>query len=119
MKNILLWLSVAFMFVLNEKNGFAQNISVNTSGAAADPSALLDVAAANKGFLIPRVTLTGTTDVATIAGTEATSLLVYNTASVSDVSPGFYYWDGGKWVKIITSGNGTSVNTNCFTCDGF
>ncbi|MCG3165287.1 MAG: hypothetical protein POELPBGB_01049 [Bacteroidia bacterium] len=58
------------------------------------------------GLLIPRVALTGTTDAATISGTEATSLLVYNTATVSDVTPGFYYWNGSSWLRII-SGNGS------------
>ena len=100
-------------------SAYAQNIAINTSGGTADPTAILDVAATNKGMLIPRVTLTGTSDVATISGTEATSLLVYNTATVSDVSPGFYYWDGTKWVKMITFGNATTVNSHCYTCDGF
>ena len=39
--------------------GYAQNIGINTTGAASNASALLDVDAApgnNKGLLIPRVT---------------------------------------------------------------
>jgi len=28
--------------------------------------------------------------------------LVYNTASVNDVTPGFYYWDGSQWIKLTT-----------------
>ena len=30
------------------------------------------------------------------------SLLVYNTASVSDVTPGFYYWSGSAWTRLST-----------------
>jgi hypothetical protein len=59
------------------------------------------------GLLLPRVALTGTTDVTTIAGTESTSLLVYNTATAGDVTPGFYYWVAAPtnaWQRII-SGN--------------
>ena len=98
----------------------AQNIAINTSGSAADPTAILDVAATNKGMLLPRVTLTGTSDVATISGTEATGLLVYNTASVSDVTPGFYYWNGSVWVRLITtSGGGGGGDGPCYTCEGF
>ncbi len=57
-----------------------------------DASSILDIKSANAGLLIPRVSLRSTTDVVTIAN-PATSLLVYNTSSVSDVTPGFYYWD--------------------------
>jgi hypothetical protein len=68
-------------------------------------SAKLEVSATDKGFLPPRVTLTGTTDVATIAS-PATGLLVYNTAtagtSPNNVTPGFYYYDGSKWQRLIT-----------------
>lgn len=65
-----------------------------------NPSAMLDVAASNKGVLVPRVSLTSTADISTIIS-PATSLLVYNTATVgippNNVSPGFYYWNGTKW----------------------
>ena len=43
-------------------------------------SAKLEVAATNKGFLPPRVTLTGTNDISTIAS-PATGLVVFNTAT--------------------------------------
>jgi hypothetical protein len=66
-------------------------------------SAALDVQATDKGFLTPRVTLTSVTDVATIL-TPATGLIVFNTASAgtspNNVTPGYYYWNGAKWVKM-------------------
>ena len=78
-------------------------IIFNFSGALLaqnNPSAMLDVASNNKGVLIPRVSLTSTMDISTIVS-PATSLLVYNTATVgippNNVSPGFYYWTGSKW----------------------
>ena len=67
-------------------------------------SAQLEVNSTSKGFLPPRVALTGTADVTTIAS-PATGLLVYNTntagTSPSNVMPGFYYYDGSKWQRII------------------
>ncbi|GAB3523520.1 hypothetical protein GCM10027442_49970 [Emticicia fontis] len=64
---------------------------------------MLDVAANNKGVLIPRVSLTSATDIVTILA-PATSLLVYNTSTVgsppNNVSPGFYYWNGTKWLIL-------------------
>lgn len=67
-------------------------------------SAVLDVTAANKGFLPPRVSLTGTSDVTTIPS-PAIGLFIYNTAtsgtSPNNVTPGLYYYDGGKWQRVI------------------
>lgn len=70
------------------------------------------------GLLIPRVTLTGTTDVATIAGTEANGLMVFNTATAGDVTPGVYYWStaSNTWIRLITPGNlPTSLKWNALT----
>ena len=69
-------------------------------------SAKLDVTSTNKGFLPPRVTLTGTSDVTTIPG-PAEGLLVYNLGSVG-LQAGYYYWNGANWATIatgITAGN--------------
>lgn len=92
---------------------YAQNVNGllfdATNTATRDASAAFEINANTNtpgsptygGLLIPRVALTGSTDATTIAGTEATSLLVYNTATVSDVTPGFYYWESGAWKRII------------------
>ena len=66
-----------------------------------DQSAQLDVTATNKGMLIPRIKLTQISSQAPVLGTAAVSLLVYNTQTINDVTPGFYYWNGIKWVRII------------------
>jgi len=82
--------------------GLAQ-VGIGVTGSV-NASAKLQVDAANKGFLPPRVALTGTSDVSTIAS-PATGLLVYNTAtagtSPANVTPGFYYYDGAKWQRVI------------------
>lgn len=80
-------------------------------------SAMLDIASTNSGLLIPRVALTSTADVTTIAS-PVTSLLVYNTG----FSPnGYYYWNGSIWVQLaiasnsnwlLTGNSGTSSATN-------
>lgn len=86
--------AVIFLIFFNLNSDlFAQN----------NPSAMLDVAASNKGVLVPRVSLTSTADISTIVS-PATSLLVYNIATVgtppNNVSPGFYYWNGTKWTIL-------------------
>jgi hypothetical protein len=103
MKNFSTFLALLVIIVLLPGiSGVSQNVSINTTGAAPAGSAMLDVSSSSKGLLIPRVTLTGTTDATTITS-AATSLLVYNTATTSDVTPGYYYWDGSIWVRLTAS----------------
>ena len=108
MKNILLPL-----FFLINSFVFAQ---VGIGTAAPDASAILDIKSANAGLLIPRISLTSTSDNTTIVN-PATSLLVYNTSSVSDVTPGFYYWESvwksfkGTSSGMVSGGWALSGNT--------
>lgn len=66
-------------------------------------SAKLEVYSTNKGFLPPRITLTGASDVSTIS-TPVAGLLIYNTATAgtapNNVVPGYYYWNGTAWTQI-------------------
>lgn len=92
--------------VVNSEILHAQNVGINATASLPAASAMLDVAAANKGVLLPRVSLTGITDAVTITS-PAISLLVYNTAtagsSPNDVTPGYYYWANSKWNRMSTS----------------
>lgn len=94
-------------------NASAQNVGINTTGAAPDASAMLDISATNKGLLIPRVALTATNSVTPVTG-ATTSLLVYNTATAgtapNNVTPGYYYWNGSAWQRLMT-GNGSAWTT--------
>jgi hypothetical protein len=86
-------------------SSFAQTgIGTTTPNA----SAKLDVFATNKGFLPPRVTLTGATDVSTISN-PATGLLIYNTGNNNGLVAGYYYWNGAVWATIATAGGSGSV----------
>jgi hypothetical protein len=91
---------------------FAQ-LGVGTNSP--DASAQLDVTASNKGFLAPRIALTSATDVTTIA-TPATGLMIYNIAtagtSPNNVIPGYYYYDGTKWVRFINSQPSATISFN-------
>src|ERR1700744_2114360 len=105
----------------------AQSVGINATGATPAASSILDLNTGNtftspngKGLLPPNVPLTGITDAVTVTS-PATSLLVYNTATANTgtlaVVPGYYYWDGTKWVALggsdwHTLGNlGTTAGT--------
>ncbi|MFN8284306.1 MAG: tail fiber domain-containing protein [Chitinophagales bacterium] len=112
------------IFFISINSTYSQNVGINSTGAAPNASAILDVASANKGILIPNINLISTTDVTTITS-PATSLLVYNTnASISGVGAngvGFYYFNGTNWIKLMpysSSGNTWFTTGNSATIDG-
>lgn len=81
----------------------------------------LDITSTNRGVLLPRVLLTNTTSPLPLS-TDVAGMLVYNTATAGDVTPGFYYNDGAIWIRLgagaasadwtITGNAGTTYGTN-------
>src|SRR5690554_798301 len=89
-------LSVALL--VSAWGGYSQ---VGIGTLTPDKSSQLDVTANDKGTLIPRVSLTSTTDTTTITNGNVNSLLVFNTATQNDITPGYYYWYIDKWKRIV------------------
>ena len=94
---------LTILALLISAGAFSQSVGINSDGSTPDKSAILDISSVNQGLLIPRVTLSGVNDAATIAS-PATSLLVYNLANSSGLTPGFYYNSGTNaapvWSRI-------------------
>lgn len=70
--------------------------------------AILDLNGTLGGFLLPRIALTATNSPNPL-GANVAGMTVYNTATAGTganaVSPGFYYNDGSRWVRIAGSGD--------------
>ncbi len=109
------------VFSLVFLNGKAQT-GIGTTTPS--PSAKLEVASTNQGFLPPRIALTAT-NAASPVTSPAIGLLVYNTATAgttpNNVAPGYYFWNGSAWVAILgnittssISGNGTTTTLTNF-----
>ncbi|NTW32884.1 MAG: hypothetical protein HGB12_09700, partial [Bacteroidetes bacterium] len=113
---IILIAFLTFQFSLLTYNCLAQSggVAINATGSIADNSAMLDISSTNQGMRIPRVALTSTSSSAPITN-PANSLLVYDSVSTGDVTPGFYYWDVNKWVKLATGSGGWSTSGNSGT----
>lgn len=94
MKKVLLIIS--FISVLTS---YAQ-VGIGTSTPNSD--AILELSSTSKGLLLPRVALTSTTSFAPLAA-HTSGMSVYNTATAGDVTPGTYYNDGTKWIRIERS----------------
>ncbi len=86
MKNYLL--VFAYLFFTNITFG---QIGINTTGASADPSAMLDVNSTSKGILIPRMNTAQRTSIST----PATGLMVYDITTNS-----YWFYNGSAWANL-------------------
>jgi hypothetical protein len=99
-KTLKLFFIVFVIFGTNIIYGQNEGVSINTTNALPDQSAILDVSATNKGVLIPRVNIQNLTDASAPVNNPQISLLVYNTNITTGI--GFYYWTGNEWKKLVT-----------------
>lgn len=102
MKKLILSASFAFA-LLTTSNTFAQQ-GFGTNQP--DKSAAVDIVSSKRGLLIPRISIADL-DQAAPVNNPATSLFVYNTNTTTGV--GFYYWDGTKWVRFVSTNNERDV----------
>lgn len=106
------YISVLFLFALSIFNTHLNaQVAINTTGAAPNGSAMLDVSASDAGILIPHVSLTGVTDNTTISS-PANGLMIFHTGTAA-MQEGFYFWSSadGNW-KLLYSGNVPTVPGN-------
>ena len=74
------------------------------------PNGAFEVNSTTQGLVMPRVSLTASNVAAPVVnpngGALLTGTMVYNTAtagsSPNNVIPGFYFWDGSKWLGVTT-----------------
>ena len=71
------------------------------------------------GLLFPRMDLTGTGNVAPLAAHVA-GMVVYNTATAGDVTPGYYFNTGSAWARVTTgtTTSGWALTGNTGTTPG-
>lgn len=96
--------------LLASSASFAQNVGINSTGAAPNASAGLDIDFTNKGLLPPRMTSAQRTGIAS----PATGLLVYQTDAGTQ-GAGFYFYNGTTWVPWSTNSGGWGLTGNTGT----
>ena len=93
-------LSILVLLIIT-LTGFSQNVSLSTSvQVTPNPAAGLDVNFTTKGLLIPRIALTSTKGFLPLSAHVA-GMVIYNTATVADVTPGLYYNNGTNWIPVF------------------
>jgi hypothetical protein len=98
---------------------FAQ-VKIGDNSTVINLGSALEIESANKGFLMPRISLSNTTTWG-LLGTAAAGMHVYNTNpainSSSQAYPtlpakiGEYYWDGNGWVGLAPAQRNTIVTS--------
>jgi hypothetical protein len=83
----------------------AASAQVGIGTTTPNTDAMLDLTSVNKGFLLPRVALTGTTSPSPLS-VHVAGMVVYNTATAGSgstaVAPGIYINDGTGWRLFTT-----------------
>ncbi|HRX95862.1 MAG TPA: hypothetical protein P5514_02860 [Bacteroidales bacterium] len=90
MKNIKFY---TLLIAITTTLGLSAQVSINTTGADPDGSAMLDVKSTDKGMLIPRMTTAQRTAIAS----PATGLLVFDNEMGS-----FWFYSGSAWTELKT-----------------
>ena len=115
MKKITLFLVLSLFF-----NYCIAQVGIGT----VNPTAALDVQSTTGGLLAPRVSLTTTLLPAPVVNPQGGLLpagtMVYNINTVADVTPGYYYWNGTIWVRMVgaAGSNDWSITGNAGTNSG-
>ena len=74
-------------------------VKIGNNPSTINANSLLELEATNKGLLYSRVALTGTANAAPLSA-HVMGMVVYNTATVGDVTPGLYVNDGTRWSAL-------------------
>lgn len=90
--------NLLFLLTFVSTSLFGQ-IKVGDNASTFNPSSLLELESTNKGLLLPRLNLVSTTSFQPLLSHVA-GMMVYNLATVNDVTPGYYINDGTKWQSI-------------------
>ncbi|MEP7196070.1 MAG: hypothetical protein ABI851_06080 [Saprospiraceae bacterium] len=100
-------------------NLFSQ-IKVGDNPKVINANSALEIESINKGLLLPRLTLNSTSNAAPL-NSFVQGMFVFNTSTINDITPGIYYSDGVKWIRVNSdagmwnlAGNSGTDSTNNF-----
>lgn len=96
LKNLI---STVFLFVvMGIGSTLSAQIKIGDNPKSLNPDAMLEIESSNRGILFPRIALKSTSTATPLKRFTA-GMVVYNTSSSNDLTPGLYYCDGTKWIR--------------------
>ena len=100
-------------------------VKIGDNSTIVNSASLLELETTDKGFVLPRVSISNVSSSSPLASGLLTGTVVYNTNSsiVGGSGTGIYYWDGSKWNFLantnttlnywsLTGNSGTNASTN-------
>jgi hypothetical protein len=97
------------MFFIFNPTLFSQ-VKIGDNPKSINSDAILEIESSNKGLLLTRVALKSTTTSSPLK-LFTQGMVVYNTSTLNDVTPGLYYSDGKKWIKANTQLSSSDSNS--------
>lgn len=92
-------------------------IKIGINPTMMNANAVLEIESVNKGLLLPRLALSSTSSPSPMISFTY-GMLVYNTATQNDVTPGMYYSDGVKWLKMVAGSFTESPSSSNWKTNG-
>ncbi len=91
--------TITLIFAVLAISSLQAQVKIGENPTTINENSLLEMETKDKGMLLPRVELEETTKFEPLKAHIA-GMTVYNTATSGDVTPGYYYNDGTKWVRL-------------------
>jgi hypothetical protein len=112
---------IIFLFLVTVFGG--NSVAIGQVKIGGNPSVInvnsaLEIEASDKGLLLPRIALVSTTSASPLTSAIVAGMTVYNTATIADVTPGFYYYNGIKWIRVADAAAGTVAASNGLSVNG-
>lgn len=100
--HIILQVLLVTIAVISSSSLYAQ-VKIGQNPTSIHPDAVMEMESNNKGLLLPRLALNSTVNPAPL-GNFINGMVVYNTATTDSITPGVYYSDGVKWIRVNSAG---------------
>src|SRR5689334_16115399 len=78
-------------------------VKIGNNPNTINANSIFEMESTNKGLLAPRVALVSVDSATPLTAPVPAGMLVYSTGGA--VSNGFYFWNGSKWMAVITPVN--------------
>ncbi|MCH7400157.1 hypothetical protein MM236_19340 [Belliella sp. DSM 107340] len=91
---------IVFVFLIISHSSVFSQVKIGGDPNFVNPNSALEIESVNRGLLLPRISLSSTASPSPLID-HVEGMKIYNLSTTNDVTPGVYYNDGEKWVKLV------------------
>lgn len=96
----IVFIILLFIMLGYDPSLYAQ-VKIGDNPKSINPDAMLEIESGNKGVLLPRIALKSTSSPSPLK-MFSIGMILYNTSTINDLTPGLYYCDGKSWIRANT-----------------